>query len=206
MVLQDNMPLQAEGGFAGEVSKSLKLALKAWDQKRFDISNGFRYGKANGMYKRARVTLREEATWNPKPIEPKPKAIKVKIERIKVPREKKAVKVKPKKTEAERELAKEMSRLKKIEGQRVRRAQETPEAKEIRIQARRAAYVEKNGPLKNPWLKRPGVELTPEQKEVRRQRVAAYSAAWRERMTPEEKAEYLRVKAEKKRMKNANRN
>lgn len=199
------MPLQAEGGFTGEVSKNLKLALKAWDQKRFDTSNGFRYGKANGMYKRARVTLREEATWNPKPAQAKIKP-KVKLKAIKVPREKKAVKVKPKKTEEEKQSAKEASRLKKIAAQRDRRALEAPEAKEIRIQARRAAYIAKNGPLKNPWLKRPGVELTPEQKEVRRQRVAAYSAAWRERMTPEEKAEYLRVKAEKKRMKNANRN
>lgn len=206
ILLQDNMPLQAEGGLVGDVSKVLKAALKAWDQKRYDTSNGFRYGKGNGMYKRARVTLREEATWNPKPIQPKVKAFRVKAKPIKVPRLKKEAEVKPRLSDEEKNARKQAAHAARLERQRARRAQQTPEAKEAKLQARREAYIAKNGPLKNPWLKKPGTELTPEQKEARRQRVAAYSAAWRARMTPEEKAEYLRSKAEKKRMKNANRN
>lgn len=195
ILLQDNMPLQAEPGMVGDVSKVLKAALKAWDQKRYDTSNGFKYGKANGMYKRARVTLREEATWNPKPVKPKP--VKAKANAIKVPREKKAAKVKRGLTQTEKN-ARHSARL---ERQRARRTKETPEAKSKRLEERRAAYVLKNGPLKNIRLKRAGRDLTQEEKEVRRKRIAAYSAAWREKMTPVEKAEYLRVKAEKKRMK-----
>lgn len=198
MSMQDAYPSQAEGGLAGDVSASLKRALKEWDQRRYDGSNGFRYGKGNGLYKKARVTSRAEVTWNPKVVLVKAPKTK-KVAAIKVPREKKLVKSKP--TEAERQAAKQIAREKKIAWQRERRANEDPNAKQIRLEARRAAYVAKHGPLKNPWTKRPGTELTSEQKEARRQRVAAYSAAWRARMTPEQKAEYNRVKAAKKRKK-----
>lgn len=198
MAMQDAYPSQGEGGLAGDVSASLKRALKEWDQRRWDSSNGFKYGKGNGLYKKARVTSRAEVTWNPKVAQVKaPKAKKVAA--IKVPREKKPVK--PKRTEAERLASKKANHANRLARQRARRAAEAPEVRQARLEAKRAAYIAKNGPLKHQRLKRPGVELTAEQKEARRQRVAAYSAAWRARMTPEQKAEYNRVKAAKKRKK-----
>lgn len=192
ILLQDAYPSQAEGGLAGDVSRQLKAALKAWDQRRYDGGNGFRYGKGNGLYKKAKVTNRSEVTWNPAP---KKKAT------IKVPR---TVVQKPKKrakTEAEKQSINDARRDKNRSRQQARRAKETECQRLARLEARRAEYVAKHGPLKNPWTKRPGVALTPEQKEARRQRVAAYSAAWRARMTPEEKAKYNRAKAAKKRKK-----
>jgi len=64
--MQDAYPSQAEGGLAGDISASLKRALKAWDQRRFDAERPYKYGTGRSQYVRKKPTTREEATWNPK--------------------------------------------------------------------------------------------------------------------------------------------
>jgi hypothetical protein len=66
IVLQDAYPMQAEGGLAGDISISLKRALKAWDQRRFDSEKPYKYGTGRSQYVRKKPTTREEVTWNSK--------------------------------------------------------------------------------------------------------------------------------------------
>jgi len=67
LLMQDAYPSQAEGGLEGGVCGVLKRALKAWDQKRWDGRQEFRYGAASNLYRRAKPTPRAEVTWNAKP-------------------------------------------------------------------------------------------------------------------------------------------
>lgn len=77
IMLQDAYPSQAEGGLEGGVCGALKRALAAWDQKRWDGRQDFRYGAASNLYRRAKATTRSEVTWNPKPKAPNSASIKV---------------------------------------------------------------------------------------------------------------------------------
>lgn len=77
ILLQDAYPSQAEGGLEGSVCGALKRALKAWDQKRWEGKNEFKYGVASNLYRRAKPTSRAEVTWNPTPTAPTATPIKV---------------------------------------------------------------------------------------------------------------------------------
>ena len=76
-MIQDAYPSQAEGGLEGGVCGALKRALKAWDQRRWEGKNEFKYGGSNSLYRRAKATTRAEVTWNPKPTAPTATPIKV---------------------------------------------------------------------------------------------------------------------------------
>jgi hypothetical protein len=124
IVLQDAYPSQAEGGLAGDISISLKRALAAWDERRFNNKPVPSYGSA---YVREKATKRAEVTWNPTPASKPPT--------IKVPRAPRPAKVK------EPDLP-GLSR-----GQRYRNKM-TPEQRETHLARRRAEYRAKAGPPK----------------------------------------------------------
>lgn len=114
-------PSQAEGGFAGDLHKSLKDALVRWEKKR-GIGGHFKYGTtgSGGAYRREKTgATREEISWN--------KAPEVKRESKK------------------REILTEEQRLAKLAYNRQRRQSETPEEREARLEARRAWYLAKRG-------------------------------------------------------------
>ena len=114
-------PSQAEGGFAGDLHKSLRQALVAW-KKRRGIGGHFKYGTtgSNGAYRREKTgATRDEISWN--------KAPEVKRESKK------------------REILTEEQRLAKLAYNRQRRQTETPEEREARLEIRRAWYLAKRG-------------------------------------------------------------
>jgi hypothetical protein len=119
--LQAAYPSQAEGGFAGDLHKSLRQALVRWEQKR-GIGGHFKYGTTGsaGAYRKEKIgATREEISWNAAP----------------------EVKREPKK----REILTEEQRLAKLAYNRERRQSETPEEREARLEARRAWYLAKQG-------------------------------------------------------------
>jgi hypothetical protein len=119
--LQAAYPSQAEGGFAGDLHKSLKDALVRWEQKR-GIGGHFKYGTTGsaGAYRREKTSAtRDEISWNAAP----------------------EVKREPKK----RKVLTEDHRLAKLAYNRERRQSETPEERDARLEARRAWYLAKQG-------------------------------------------------------------
>jgi hypothetical protein len=118
---QSAYPSQAEGGFAGDLHKSLKDALVRWEKKR-GIGGHFKYGTTgcNGAFRKEKTSAtREEISWN--------KAPEVKRESKK------------------REILTEDQRLAKLAYNRRRRQTETPEERDARLEARRAWYLAKRG-------------------------------------------------------------
>lgn len=114
-------PSRAEGGFAGDLHKSLKEALVRWEKKR-GIGGHFKYGTtgSNGAYRREKTgATREEISWNKTP---------------EVKRESK-----------KRETLTEEQRLAKLAYNRQRRQTETSEEREARLEVRRAWYRAKQG-------------------------------------------------------------
>jgi len=119
--LQAAYPSQAEGGFAGDLHKSLRQALIRWEQKR-GIGGHFKYGTTGsaGAYRKEKTgATREEISWNKAP----------------------EVKREPKK----REILTEEQRLAKVAYNRERRQSETAEEREARLEKRRAWYLAKQG-------------------------------------------------------------
>jgi hypothetical protein len=113
--------MQAEGGFAGDLHKSLRQALVRWEQKR-GIGGHFKYGTngSAGAYRKEKTgATREEISWNKSP----------------------EVKREPKK----RYIFTEEQRLAKLAYNRERRQSETPEEREARLEARRSWYLAKRG-------------------------------------------------------------
>jgi hypothetical protein len=114
-------PSQAEGGFAGDLHNSLHKALVDWEKRR-GVGGHFKYGTtgSNGAYRKEKTgATREEISWN--------KAPEVKRESKK------------------REILTEEQRLAKLAYNRERRQTETPEEREVRLEARRAWYLAKRG-------------------------------------------------------------
>lgn len=120
--LQHCYPMQAEGGFTGDIHKSVYAALKAWEEKR-GANKGFRYGHNNSSFKKKEATAtRTEISWNSAP----------EIKRAPCPRKK-----------AERTHAQREARNRAMKNWR---ANETSEARALRLAKRNAAYREKVGP------------------------------------------------------------
>ena len=114
-------PSQAEGGFAGDLHKSLKDALVRWEKKR-GIGGHFKYGTtgSNGAYRREKTgATRDEISWNKAP--------------------------EFKRESKRREIVTEEQRLEKLAYNRERRQSETPEEREARLELRRAWYLAKRG-------------------------------------------------------------
>lgn len=125
--LQDAYPSQAEGGLAADISVSLKRALKAWDQKRWDSS----LRRMPSMcIRREKTPKREEVSWNPKPE-------LLREKRVKVPRD-------PKPPKSLREprvaLTPEEVRRRNAERNRLRRNGMTPTQRAQALEKRRAEY------------------------------------------------------------------
>jgi hypothetical protein len=143
--LQDSYPMQAEGGFAGDLHASVHKALVAWEKKR-ETGDGFRYGKGgSSQFKREKTSAsREEISWNKAPEVKKPSRKKERL------------------TQIQKE---ERARLK-----RLKESQETPEERKARLAKRREIYLAKHGGvLKHRSL------LTPQQKiEARKESVLKY--------------------------------
>jgi hypothetical protein len=119
--LQAAYPSQAEGGFAGDLHKSLNDALVRWEQKR-GIGGHFKYGTTGsaGAYRKEKTgATREEISWN--------KAPEIKRESKK------------------RAILTEEQHAAKLAYNRERRRQETPEERDERLEARRAWYLAKRG-------------------------------------------------------------
>jgi hypothetical protein len=66
--LQAAYPSQADGGFAGDLHNSLRVALDRWEKRRGH--NDFRYGRGGtGVFRRekAATATRSEISWNKAP-------------------------------------------------------------------------------------------------------------------------------------------
>lgn len=131
IMLQDAYPSQAEGGLEGSVCGALKRALKAWDQRRWEGKNEFRYGVASNLYRRAKPTARAEVTWNPTPK--KPAAAPIKVPRAPRPRQ------------GPRAEANSLPHLSRTQNYR---RNLTPEQQEQLLARRREIYRAKVGPPK----------------------------------------------------------
>jgi len=155
LLMQDAYPSQAEGGLEGGVCGALKRALKAWDQKRWDGKNEFKYGAASNLYRRAKPTPRAEVTWNPKPK--KPSATPIKVPRA------------PRPMQGPRSEANSLPHLSRAQNYR---RNLTPEQQQQLLARRREIYRAKHGPPK----RRRTLDL-----EKRRQSVKRACAAFRAR-------------------------
>jgi len=121
MELQAAYPSQAEGGFAGDISKSLRLALNAWDKKR--NSAGFKYGRSQGTFRCEKTAAeREEISWNAAP----------------------EIKRKSRKAQKRAQMTADQLAERRAY-MRQHRATESPEARAERLKVRRAAYLLKKG-------------------------------------------------------------
>jgi hypothetical protein len=122
LAMQDAYPMQAEGGFVGDLHASVHKALVAWEKKR-ELNKGFRYGHVSSLYRRekAATATRAEISWNASP----------EVKRAPCPRKK----------QERTERAKEANRLKMA----ARRERETPEQREKRLEERRAWYASLRG-------------------------------------------------------------
>jgi len=133
--MQDAYPSQAEGGLAGDISASLKRALNAWDQKRWDSSPK---RMPSMCIRRAKTPKREEVSWNPKP--------QVLLEkRIKVPRDPKPKTIR----EPRIALTPEEARRRNAERNRLRRNGMTPAQRAQALEKRRAEYL-RTHPIQRP--------------------------------------------------------
>lgn len=135
---QAALPSQAEGGFAGDLHSSVHKALVAWEKKRYPNGNGFKFGRAKGMFAREKTATatRDELSWNAAP------EVKTKD---------------PSKQKMRDESQKERNR----EYMRQRRAKETPEEKAIRLAKRRADRMATLG-----YAYKPRPKMTPEERKA----------------------------------------
>jgi hypothetical protein len=121
--LQAAYPSQADGGFAGDLHNSLRVALDRWEKRR-GHNDHFRYGRGGtGAFRRekAATATRAEISWNSAP----------EIKRAPDPEKQKA------RAEARRLVAcARMCEKRKTEG---------PQSREERLARRRELYLAKNG-------------------------------------------------------------
>ena len=179
--LQAAYPSQAEGGFAGDLHKSLHRALVAWEKRRNPNGDPFKFGRAKSMFARekAATATRAEISWNSEP----------EIKRA-PSKEKQQAREEARREEARRRMR--QSRSKKTPEQRAERlakrradrlALNPPKPKmspEERAQARRDAkkrYMTRReagliGPKPEPKRK-----MTPEQRARKAERQRKYEAA-----------------------------
>lgn len=66
---QAALPMQAEGGFAGDLHSSVHAALVAWEKRRNPSGDPFKFGRAKGMFAREKTATatRAEISWNKAP-------------------------------------------------------------------------------------------------------------------------------------------
>lgn len=134
--VQDSYPMQAEGGYTGDLHASVIKALRDWEKKR-ESNVGFRYGHGSGVYRREKAVTatRAEISWNSAPEVKRAPCVRKKYERT--------------------ERAMELNRIK----MRARRERKTPEEREKRLEERRASYAALRGEKYKAKIKN-----TPEQR------------------------------------------
>lgn len=196
---QSAYPSQAEGGFAGELHKSVRAALNAWEKRRHGDTE-FRYGRGNGLFRREKTATasRDEISWNEAPEVKRPSK-----KRVYVKKEPKARKGNY--LEQQREYM------------RQRRANMTPEQRAVYLAQKRERYRRSvGGQLKN---RKPA--MTPEERQRRKNEINAacrarvkaglrapspskmsekrreYLKRWKANLTPEQLETHLRKKRER---------
>jgi hypothetical protein len=78
--MQDCYPLQADGGFKGDLSSSLQKALAAWEKRR-EYKNPLKFNGKWGAKEKKVIASRGDISWNANPEVKKPMSEKEKQKR-----------------------------------------------------------------------------------------------------------------------------